>query len=111
MIQFLVRRFRDLPVHSIFIAGHNVEQDARKQFHYDLMLPGQLAKDVRGLVDTVGFLMTIPQEGGKVVRRLILVPGMYGGAHIAAKHRYGSKLQGQWVDNPTMQMLYALGEE
>ena len=111
MIQFLVRRFRDLPVHSIFIAGHNVEQDARKQFHYDLMLPGQLAKDVRGLVDTVGFLMTIPQEGGKVVRRLILVPGMYAGAHIAAKHRYGSKLVGQWVDNPTMQMLYALGEE
>ena len=111
MIQFLVRRFRDLPVHSIFIAGHNVEQDAKKQFHYDLMLPGQLAKDVRGLVDTVGYLMAIPMEGGNIGRRLFLVPGMYSGAHLAAKHRYGSNLKGLWVDNPNMQMLYDLGKE
>ena len=111
MIQFLVRRFRDLPVHSIFIAGHNVEQDAKKQFHYDLMLSGQLAKDVRGLVDTVGYLMAIPMEGGNIGRRLFLVPGMYSGAHLAAKHRYGSNLKGLWVDNPNMQMLYDLGKE
>lgn len=111
MIQFLVRRFRDIPVHSIFIAGQNIEQDTKKQFHYDVMLPGQLAKDVRGLVDTVGFLMAVPQEGGKIARRLFLVPGMYSGAHIAAKHRYGSKLQGLWLDNPDMQTLYDLGKE
>lgn len=111
MIQFLVRRFRDLPVFSIFIAGQDVEQDARKQNHYAPMLPGKLANDVRGLVDTVGYITTIPQEGGKIVRRLYLVSGFYGGAHITAKHRYGSKLKGFWIDNPTMETLFDLGRD
>ena len=111
MIQFLVRRFRDLPIHSIFIAGSSIEQDAKKQFHYSPMLPGKLADDVRGLVDTVGYLMTIPQEGGQMVRRLILVGGFFGGAHIAAKNRYGTKLKSFWIDNPTMQTLFDLGKE
>jgi len=110
MIQFLVRRFRDLPVHCIFICGQDIEQDARKQFHYDLMLPGKLAKDVRGLVDTVGYLRKIPQEGGQVVRRLFLEGGFHGGAYIAAKNRYGTKLKGLWIDNPTMKDLYELGK-
>jgi hypothetical protein len=109
MIQFLVRRYRDLPIHAIFICGEAIEQDARKQFHYEPMLPGKLADDVRGLVDTVGYLVKIPQEGGQVVRRLYLEGGFYGGAHIAAKHRYGSKLKSLWIDNPTMKTLYELG--
>lgn len=111
MIQFLVRRFRDLPVHAIFIAGQAAEQDARKQYHYTPMLPGKLSDDVRGLVDTVGYLVAIPQEGGKVVRRLYLVGGMYGNFHIAAKHRYGTKLKGLWLDNPTMTKLTELNAD
>ena len=111
MIQFLVRRFRDLPVHSIFIAGQSIEQDAKKQFHYAPMLPGKLADDVRGLVDTVGYLTMIPQEGGHIVRRLYLQGGMYGTSHIAAKHRFGTKLNSFYLDNPTMQMLYDLGQD
>lgn len=109
MIQFLIRRYRDLPINALFTCGESIEQDARKQFHYEPMLPGKLSNDVRGLVDTVGYLLKIPQEGGKVVRRLILEGGMHGSAHVAAKHRYGSKLQGLWVDNPTMQVLYEMG--
>lgn len=109
MIQFLVRRFRDLPIHAIFICGQSIEQDARKQFHYEPMLPGKLADDVRGLVDTVGYLRKIPQEGGQVIRRLYLEGGFHSGAHIAAKHRYGSKLKGLFIDNPTMAVLYELG--
>lgn len=111
MVQFLVRRFRDLPIHTLFICGQDIEQDARKQFHYDPMLPGKLANDVRGLVDTVGYLMTIPQEGGSITRRLILQGGVYGGAHYAAKHRYGTKLKSLWIDNPDMKILYDLGLE
>lgn len=109
MIQFLVRRFRDLPIYTIFTCGQTIEQDARKQFHYEPMLPGKLANDVRGLVDTVGYLRKIPQEGGGIIRRLFLEGGFHGSAHIAAKNRYGSKLKGLWIDNPTMQMLYELG--
>ena len=108
MIQFLVRRFRDLPIHAIFITGQDAEQDARKQYHYYPLLPGKLAGDVRGLVDTVGYLMNVPQEGGKSIRRLYLVGGMYGNFHIAAKHRYGNNLHGLWVDNPTMETLCKL---
>lgn len=111
MIQFLVRRFRDLPVHSIFIAGQSIEQDAKKQFHYAPMLPGKLADDVRGLVDTVGYLTMIPQEGGQIVRRLYLQGGMYGTNHIAAKHRFGTKLRTFHIDNPSMATLFELGQD
>jgi len=110
MIQFLVRRYRDLPIHSIFICGQSIEQDSRKQFHYEPMLPGKLADDVRGLVDTVGYLAAMPLEGGGITRKLFLVGGVYGGAHLAAKNRYGSKLKAQFVENPTMQTLFDLGK-
>jgi hypothetical protein len=108
MIQFLIRRYRDLPINSIFICSRGAEQDVRKQFHYEPMLPGKLSGDARGLVDLVGYLDKIPQEGGTIVRRLYLEGGFYAGAHIAAKHRFGSALKGLWVDNPTMATLYAL---
>lgn len=108
MIQFLVRRYRDLPMHTLFICGKDIEQDARKQFHFEPMLPGKLSADVRGLVDVVGYLDKIPQEGGNIIRRLYLESGLYGGAHIAAKHRFGSNLKGLWVDNPTMALLHEL---
>jgi len=109
MIQFLIRRYRDLPINSIFICGQQIEQDARKQFHYEPMLPGKLSNDVRGLVDTVGYLKKVPLEGGKVTRYLILEGGMHSGAHYAAKHRYGSNLVGLGVENPTMAILHKMG--
>ena len=111
MIQFLVRRYRDLPINSIFICSRDSEQDAKKRYHYYPSLPGKLAKDVQGLVDTVGYLENIPQEGGKVVRRCYLTGGMYGTTSIAAKNRYGTKLHSLWLDNPTMKDFYALGQD
>lgn len=112
MIQFLVRRFRDLDIHSLFVAAVDEEQDAKKRIYYEPMLPGKLSKDVRGLVDIVGFIKKVPQEGGsKVVHRLFLEGGDYGGVNIAAKHRFGSALKGQWIDDPTMQTLYDLDNQ
>jgi hypothetical protein len=108
MIQFLIRRYRDLPLHSIFICSRDIEQDAHKRFHYFPLLPGKLADDVRGLTDVVGYYDKIPQEGGSVIRRLYLEGGNYGSAYIAAKHRFGTNLKGLWIDNPTMQILYDL---
>lgn len=111
MIQFLVRRYRDIPMHSIFICGRNIDQDAFKKFHYSPMLPGKLSNDVRGLVDIVGYLEKIPQENGQVIRRLYLEGGYYGATYIAAKHRFGSKLKGLWVDNATMETIYELDQQ
>lgn len=108
MIQFLVRRLRDLPVNSIFICGQDIDQDATKKFHYTPLLPGKLAGDVRGLVDVVGYYITVPLEGGKVVRRLYLVGGQYGNAHVAAKNRFGENLKASYVDDPSMQTIYDL---
>lgn len=108
MIQFLVRRLRDLPINSVFICGQDIEQDAAKRFHYAPMLPGKLANDVRGLVDCVGYYMTVPLEGGGVNRRLFLVGGQYGNAFIAAKHRFGESMKGPYVENPSMQTIWDL---
>lgn len=109
MIQFLVRRFRDLDIHTILVAAVDEEQDAKKRIYYEPMLPGKLSKDVRGLVDIVGYIRKVPMDGGtKVVRRLYLEGGDYGGVNIAAKHRFGSKLKTQYIDDPTMQTLFDL---
>lgn len=111
MIQFLVRRLRDLPVNSLFICGQDIEQDAAKKFHYAPLLPGKLANDVRGLVDCVGYYMTVPLEGGQVARRLFLVGGAYGNANIAAKHRFGSNLKSSFIENPTMESIWKLDND
>ena len=108
MIQFLVRRFRDLDIHTIFICGVDETEDAKKRKYFEPMLPGKLSKDVRGLVDIVGFIKKIPLEGGKVIHRLFLEGGDYGGFNIAAKHRFGPNLKGQFLDDPTMKTLYDL---
>lgn len=108
MIQFLVRRLRDLPVNSLFICGQDIDQDATKKFYYTPLLPGKLAGDVRGLVDVVGYYITLPLEGGKIVRRLYLVGGQYGNAHVAAKNRFGENLKASYVDDPTMRTIYDL---
>lgn len=108
MIQFLVRRLRDLPVNSIFICGQDTDQDTAKKWFYTPLLPGKLAGDVRGLVDVVGYYASIPQEGGRIVRRLFLVGGTYGNSHIAAKHRFGENLKTSFIDDPTMETIYQL---
>lgn len=109
MIGFLVRRFRDLPIHTVFTASELCEQDAKKIIHCDINLPGKLSTDVRSMVDTVGYLMAAQREDGSVLRRLILVKGNYGAMAIKAKHRYGTNLKGAWIDNPMMEQLYKMG--
>lgn len=111
MIQFLVRRLRDLPVNSLFICGQDSEQDAAKRFFYTPLLPGKLSGDIRGLVDCVGYLTNIPLEGGAITRRMFFVNGAYGNAHIAAKHRFGEALKGSFLDNPTMETIYHLDND
>ncbi len=108
MIQFLVRRLRDLPIHSIFCCGEEKEQDAAKRFYYAPMLPGKLAADVRGLVDCVGYLKSNTLEGGKIQRQLLLVGGFYGSTNFAAKHRFGNSLKGAYLEDPSMVEIYRI---
>lgn len=108
MVNFLVRRFRDLDINALFVCGVDETEDAKKRKYFTPMLPGKLSKDVQGLVDVVGYIKKVPLEGGKVTRRLFLEGGDYGGVNIAAKHRFGENLKGQFIDNPTMKVLYDL---
>lgn len=108
MIQFLVRRFRDLDINAMFVCAVDIDKDAKNKMFFVPMLPGKLSNDVQGLVDVVGFIRKIPLEGGRIVRRLFLEGGEYSGANIAAKHRFGRNLKTQFLDDPTMQMLYDL---
>jgi hypothetical protein len=108
MVNFLVRRFRDLEINSIFITGVDETEDSKKKKWFAPMLPGKLSKDVQGLVDIVGYIQKIPQDNGTVIRRLFLEGGTYGGVNIAAKHRFGPALKGCYLDEPTMQKLYDL---
>ena len=111
MIQFLVRRYRGLAINTIWICGVDETEDAKKRKYFHPMLPGKLAKDIQGLVDVVGYIKKVPLDGGKVIRRLFLEGGDYGGTNIAAKHRYGPALEGLFLDDPTMQKLYDLDNE
>ena len=43
-----------------------------------------------------------------VTRRMFMVGGKYGNAHIAAKHRFGNNMQSPYIDNPSMQSIYDL---
>lgn len=110
MIQFLVRRFRDLPVNSFFICGQDINQNAAKKMFFEPLLPGKLSGDVRGMVDCVGYYVNIPQDTG-IVRRLFLVGGDYGNSNIAAKHRFGENLKAPYIDAPTMETIYKLDNE
>lgn len=99
MIQFLIRNFRALDMHTIFIASRRMQKDESSRMHYAPALPGQLATDVMGMFDAVGYL-TIDVAEKKQIRRLRLVPGRT----YAAKHRF-VKFKGTVIEDPTMQRI------
>jgi hypothetical protein len=97
MIRLLVRSFRDLPMHALFVCARAEEQDQMKRYHYNPLMPGKLAYELQGFFDVVGYYVAAPTEGGDVHRRLYLVPGQT----FRAKHRF-SDFEGKYIDNPRM---------
>lgn len=95
-----VRKYRNLPIHSIFLAQLDEDQDDRKKRYYLPMLQGQAQKLIHGFFDCVGFYaMNVEGAGPAAViqRRLYLAPiGPF-----KAKHRF-SNFPGFYMDNPTM---------
>ncbi len=72
-IQMLVRAFRNLPMHVLVAAGEQYKQDELKKFHYEPNVTGQLARQVQGFFDIVGYY-TMGRMGEKTVRRLYVQP-------------------------------------
>lgn len=103
MIRLLVRTFRDLPMHTIFVCAMGSEQDHQKKYHYGPLLPGKLANEILGFFDTVGFMVAGPTEGGDMHRRLWLEPGQT----FKAKNRFRD-FKDRYIDYPTMADLAKL---
>jgi len=103
MIRLLVRSFRDLPMHTLFVCGRGMEQDHQKRFHYFPLLPGKLANEVQGFFDVVGYMVAAPTEGEEMHRRLWLEPGQT----FRAKNRFRD-FDGRYIDSPSMADLAKL---
>jgi len=106
-IQLMVRAFRAIPIHVVFVASEKMKEDERKQQRIMLNLSGQLANDVQGFLDVVGYLVSLPGPNGTQARRMFLQPGMWAGASFNAKHRF-SGINIAHIDDPTMSDIYEL---
>lgn len=102
MVKLLVRAFRDLPMHVIFVCAEQYTQDEQKKFHYTPQLTGKLSGQVQGFVDIVGWLTVGPLQEGQIEapRRLYVQP-VSGGPKFDAKNRRPVWRQA-YFDNPSM---------
>lgn len=96
-----VRKYRNMPIHSIFLAQLDEETDDKKKKYYLPLLQGQAQKLIHGFFDCVGFYtMKVEGEGTAkpVIRRRLYVSPV---GPFKAKHRF-SNFEGCYLDDPTM---------
>jgi hypothetical protein len=97
MVQVLVRAFRDLPMHILFVCAQQYSKDETSRFHYGPAMTGKLASQIQGFVDIVGFLRPGGvDETGKAPRRLYVQPI----DKFDAKNRRAS-FKGAFFEDPT----------
>lgn len=101
MMQRVVRAFRDLPMHVIFTAAEQFNQDENKRYKYSPDLTGKLSKKIQGFMDMVGYL-AVGKEGEKTIRRLYVSPSPQG--KYDAKHRYQA-FTAEFFLNPTIKSI------
>jgi hypothetical protein len=104
MIRLLVRTFRDLPMHVVFVCSEQVAEDEKKRRIRRPNLSGKLAGEVQGFLDTVGYMVLFKGEDGEYKRRLYITPGQT----FQAKHRLPGNTVA-YIEDPTMAKLLALG--
>ena len=105
MVKLLVRAFRDLPMHVIFVCAEQYTQDEQKRFHYSPQLTGKLSAQVQGFVDVVGWITVgaATQESPEAPRRMYIQP-ISGGPKFDAKNRRPIYKQA-FFDNPNMALI------
>ncbi len=101
MMLRVVRAFRDLPMHVIFTASEQYQQDESKRMRFSPDLTGKLSKKIQGFMDMVGYL-AIGKEGEKTIRRLYVSPSPVG--KYDAKHRYQA-FNEEYFLNPTIKKI------
>ncbi len=98
MMLRVVRAFRDLPMHVIFTAAEQYQQDETKKMKFSPDLTGKLSKKVQGFMDMVGYYQAA-RKGEELARRLYVMPSPAG--RYDAKHRYAS-YKGEFFNDPTI---------
>jgi hypothetical protein len=106
MIRWLVRSFRDLPMHTIFICAEDTFLDKAKQIHIQPALPGKLASAVQGFLDNVGYYHQFIGENNTIHRRLYFTPG----SNYPAKNRWEG-WNGTSILDPTMKTIYEIEKQ
>lgn len=112
MFRLLVRSFRDLPMNTIFVSAEDIRDPDRKRGQrVGQALPklaGQMAGDIAGFIDIVGYLQLSRDKEGEDVRRLYLGAGYEGWI---SKHRFENLPDLEYVDNPTLASLIDLSRK
>ena len=99
MMLRVARAFRDLPMHVIFTAAEQFNQDENKRYKFSPDLTGKLSKKIQGFMDMVGYLAIGKGANDKTVRRLYVTPS--AGGKYDAKHRYQA-FKGEYFDDPSV---------
>lgn len=97
----IIRAFRDLPCHTIFIAHSVEDKDDSNTIHIAPSFPGKLKTEIPGFVDIVGYLYT-QTEKDQLERRLQLAKTR----RIVAKDRTASL--GDVIINPTIPEIWKM---
>ena len=101
-ITLMIRKFRDLPMHVIFVSPSKYHKDELGRMVYNLNIEGALANDIQGFVDHVGYY-TLEVKENEEHRYLILKPG----ATYQAKNRF-KNFADRYLADPIMQDVYDL---
>ncbi len=106
MVKLLVRAFRDLPMHVLFVCAEGWTQDEMKRHHYSPQLTGKLSSQIQGFVDMVGWLTvgSATPDQPEAPRRMWVQP-VSGGPKFDAKNRR-SVFRQPFMDNPSMTTLF-----
>lgn len=95
-IRKMVRAFRDLPMHVIFVClSTDVKDELTGALYTKPALPGKLSDRVCGYVDIIGYLDIRKDTDGKPIRKMLFQPY----SNVVAKDRSG-KLP-LVMENPT----------
>jgi len=100
-----VRKYRNMPINTIFLAQLDEDEDDKRKKYYLPLLQGQAQKLIHGFFDCVGYYtMAVEGSGQQAViqRRLYLSPiGPF-----KAKNRFAN-FERHWLDNPSMSDIIA----
>ncbi len=102
MIRFLIRSFRNLPLHCIIVCSETLVEDggnSKIQLRRP-NLPGKLGSEIQGFLDMVGYYSKVPGQDGASTRRLHLEPP--AGDKYQAKNRFAKSPPTLFIDDPTM---------